>query len=162
MDCVSGEGDKLIKWQLESGPVAVSVKPVDQARLHDVWDLVKDDLDECRKHDTSTTWLEDIYASIRSGWATLYLVSKGAEHMGCLLLQVRKDPWESTPILHIWMCANHGGHNILRDGQPQLDEIARACGAKTITFRSDRLSFERLCRDLGFRLREIELEKELG
>jgi hypothetical protein len=158
---MSGVAAKRTKWEAEKELAPVVITPIAPAALHDVWDLVRDDLDECRKHDTSTTWMEDIYSSLRNAWATLYLVSRGEEHMGCLLLQLRTDPWESIPILHIWMCANHGGHNILKDGQPQLDEIARSCGARTITFRSDRLSFERLCRDLGYRLREIELVREL-
>ena len=67
---MSGVAAKRTKWEAEKELAPVVITPIAPAALHDVWDLVRDDLDECRKHDTSTTWMEDIYSSLRNeGWS---------------------------------------------------------------------------------------------
>ena len=139
------------------------LEPVAPNNLHDHWDSVEEDLRGCLKHDTSGAWIEDVYAMIRNGAAFLYIGrGNNDEHMGALVIERTVNRWNGDVGIHVWMCCNRAGHQILREGQGLLEEIALQAGAKKITFRSDKLSFERLCRDLGYQLSEIELVKELN
>lgn len=136
---------------------------VPPARLHEFWPLVRPGLDECRAQDTDEVWLEDIYACIRAGTAYLYvgLDARNNGYYGFVLLTTRTDTFSGRSYLHVWFCNNSGGHDILREGMPQLEQIASQMGASKITYRANRLSFERLTRDLGFRVHDIEFVKDL-
>jgi hypothetical protein len=130
-------------------------------KIHAYWELVRNDLNECRTQDTDEVWLEDIYSCIRGGTAHLYVGLENNTYCGMVLLSAKTDNFASKQNLHIWYCNNSAGHDILREGLSQLETIARQMGSEKITYRANRLSFERLTRDLGFKLTDCEFTKVL-
>lgn len=141
--------------------MSLTLTPTSAQKLHDVWEMVSEDLETCRTQDKDEVWMEDIYHAIRSGWATLYVGRVDGEYAGALVLMRREDPWTGEPHVHIWFVANHKGHDILKEGQAQVEKIARDIGARKITLRAKRKAMERLLNDLGYHFVELELAKEL-
>ncbi len=134
------------------------VAPTD---LHEWWETISDDLETCRLQDTGDVWLEDIYACIKYGHATLHVGLVDGRYGGFIILTVQTDAHTARQHLHVWYCSNHDGFDILTQGQVHLEEMARRMNASKITLRADRMSFERLLRPLGYRIGELELVKEL-
>lgn len=142
--------------------MTLRLEQIDPRRLHQYWDTVESGIQECAHHDKTNVWLLDVYASIRNGACYLYIGYTEQGYAGFLLLQPVYDPWDGELRFHIWYVYNCGGVDVLREGAEQVAEIARRAGATRLTLRADAMSYERLCRGLGFTLREIELEKDLS
>ncbi len=142
--------------------MSLTLTPISPLRLHDIWETVEADLDVCRKQDQDEVWMEDIYHALKAGYATLYVGYMGEEYAGALVLMQKNDPWSGEPSVHIWFVANHAGHDILKEGQLQVEQIARKIGASKITLRAKRRAMERLLKDLGYEFLELELVKELN
>ena len=113
-------------------------------------------------HDHEHPLLEDVYWMLRSQQATLLVGHVNEQFVGCVVVVRKLSPWSSDVTwLHVWLCYNTAGHNILKLGQVELEKLARATGAKRLTLRAPALAFERLTADLGYTLSEIELSKDL-
>lgn len=136
------------------------IKHVTPAELHDWWEPVATDLDECRKHDKEEVWLEDIYCAIRTGSAFLYVALLNGQYAGMMVITRHQDQWQpSRHWLHVWYLNTHGP--VLEEGLAFLDDLARQQGAAMVTFRADKLAWERWGKKLGFTLGEIELRREI-
>lgn len=148
---------------VHSGDIPViDVITVPPHQLHDWWDSVKPDLDECRVHDKENVWLEDIYAAIRNNQAGLYVGTVDGKYAGMMVVTDHFDQWDpSSRWLHVWYCNTHGNLELLRAGLDFLEGVGRQVGAHMITFRGDREGFERWGSRLGFKFGEVELRREL-
>lgn len=134
---------------------------VEPTGLHEVWDYIEDGLESCRMHDSADTWIQDIYASIRYGQSTLYVGYIDGKYAGFVLLMYPVDPHSGRRYMHIWYAHNQSGFDVLGKADEELVKMAQSMGAHKITYRSDRMSFERLTRHLGYVISEIELSKEI-
>jgi hypothetical protein len=139
------------------------IKQILPAELHDWWEPVSADLDECRAHDKEDVWLEDIYCAIRMGQAFLYVAAVNGQYAGMMVVTRHQDQWQpSRHWLHVWYLNSRGGDEVLQEGLAFLDDLARQQGAAMITFRADKLAWERWGKKLGFKFGEIELRREIG
>ena len=143
----------------------ITMVKVDPWSLHQYWDEVAPDLDVCRVHDKESVWLEDIYFAIKSGHAVLHVaLADDGTYAGMMVTTLHTDQWEpSQRFLHVWYLNTRPGfESVIKDGSDYLDAVARECGASLITFRADRLAFERWAKPLGFEVGEIELRKQVN
>ena len=137
----------------------LSIHPVPTSDLHRWWEDVSKDLDECRVHDKENVWLEDIYHTLKSGAATLYVALDGDKYEGMFVATQQVDRWDpENRWIHVWYChGRHLGTDVFKYGVDYLDRLARSIGAKMVTFQADRPAFERWGRPLGFEVSGIEL-----
>lgn len=142
----------------------INIAPVPPQYLHKWWGDVLPDIDECRRHDKEMTWAEDVYHAIRSGHATLYVGTDGGRYCGMMVATVHTDQWDpERRWLHVWYCNTRPGvDGLIEAGMSVLEQHARSIGAEMITFRADRLAFERWGKALGFHVGEIELRREVS
>lgn len=143
----------------------INMVRVEPWQLHDYWDEVSPDLDACRVHDKESVWLEDIYFAIKSGHAVLHVaLDQGGKYAGMMVTTLHTDQWEPNHrFLHVWYLNTRPGHeSIIKHGNDYLESFAKELGANLITFRADRLAFERWARPLGFEVAEIELRKQVN
>ena len=129
--------------------------------LSQIWDLISPGIEQCITHDSDHPRLEEVYAVIRNGGAQLFVGYVNKSYAGFVVTTSYRTPWTQTPYLFLWLVHNTTGHDILREGQAQLEKMAKDAGYAFLRLRSDRLSFERLCRDMGYTLEAIELQKAL-
>lgn len=141
----------------------IQVQHVAPQDLHTWWDEVQLDVAECAVHDKESTWPEDVYMSIRAGQAALYVATVSGQYAGMMVTTVHVDQWEpSRKWLHVWYCNTRAGfEGVIEAGHEALEIAAKNMGACMITFRADRLAFERWGKRLGFKVGEIELRKEV-
>lgn len=103
----------------------------------------------------SDGWIpEDVYLSLRTGQAGLYV--NDAEWKGFAILQLL--PNYSSKRLHCWIVQTTDDP---ADYMEEVEEIARAAGAKVITFDSPRRGWEKRAERLGFRPTSTRYEKEI-
>ena len=130
--------------------------------IHKHWLALQEGLQAARSHDLSDPDPEHVLGMLLSQGAFLITGHIKKNMAGFIIAQVLNDVWTQKPErLHLWKVVNFKDHNLLKEGQSLLEDMARDAGLKSITFRSDKMSFERLVRGMGYRLREIELIKEL-
>lgn len=130
--------------------------------LHDVWEQVAPDIDECRAHDRDETWLEDVYAAIRAGNAQLVVGHRGKHYVGMMVLTSHADSFNPRrQYLHIWFLNCHDDREALTAGLAWLEAHARQLGRCMLTFRGPRLAFERWGRQLGFHIGDVEMRREV-
>lgn len=107
---------------------------IDPAELHSVWTDVRASLDKVKRRFPIANWLpEDIYMSLRSAAATLYVIKENGCYIGCFVLQLRAE--FDGPVVFCWVAE---GKFLAEWGLGQIKEIARGRGAKRIEFRSPR------------------------
>lgn len=119
--------------------------------LHSVWPEVKEYISIVKEQQPDTWLVEDVYAEIKAGKAVLYVVDGG-----CCVVQPGKDPWTSEPYLHVWI-AYCGIHGAIDTYLPELDQIARNAGFKSLTLRSKRRGFAKA----GFEEKTTMFERRL-
>ena len=129
--------------------------------LHAWWPRVRDDLDACRVQSTDDVWMEDVYSAIQGNRAWLYVAEDERNpYLGCLVLEVCAEPFSQKRHLHVWM-ANGGRNDILVEGAPLVEDIARQAGLGEIRFRANRLGFERLAKKAGYKVGYFEMLKRI-
>lgn len=125
-----------------------------------VWDLILPGVRRCIEEDPEKPRPEDIYHMLRASQATL-LVGWEEGYAGFLLVSTHRTFWRQAPYLFVWHVYNEAGHDILQEGQVELERLAREAGYREIRFRASRLAFERLTKDLGYTLLSLEMRKEI-
>lgn len=130
--------------------------------LHQWWSAVRPGLEDCLRHESDDAYPEDIYWLLKSNQATLHVGLEEGRYLGFVVLNQVLDPFSARARLNIWFLHHQiDGVNVLAEGLTQIEELADRINATEITFRADKEAFERWARPLGFRLREIELVKEV-
>lgn len=127
--------------------------------LHQWWDIVRDDIDECRKHDDSDVWPEDIYHELKSNEISLHVLWDD-EYKGMCVLQPVVDRYSGRKSLHVWFARNRGAD--VMDVLPQIEDIARSFGADEVTATADAMSYARLSERYGFELTRVELRRDIN
>ena len=139
----------------------LTLERIEPAHLWHVWDEISPGIEQCITHDSDRPRVEEVYAAIRNGGSTLLVGRLNGNFAGFVVTTSHRTPWTQTPYLFIWLVHNTAGHDILREGQMQLEKMAKDAGYAFIRLRADRLAFERLCQDMGYTLEAIELQKVL-
>lgn len=137
----------------------LELRYIHPSHLHDAWEQVKDGLEECRKSEDDDIYMEDIYAAIKYGAATLHLVYADLNYVGFAVLIPRADAYSSEPKLHIWFV--HGAMQHAAEFIAEVEKLAKQMKAERITFQSPHHGFERLMKPLGFSVAQITFEKRI-
>lgn len=122
------------------------LKPAD-IRQH--WDAVKGPIADIMAGDGERP--EDVYAECRFRRAFFYT----CEHGFVLLKKYQREDTGAVEVL-IWIAYGEG-HDLIALYMPQLEQMARAEGAETLTLRTRRKGFSRAL-DKRWQIRAIEYE----
>lgn len=125
----------------------IELRYINPKFIRDPWLEIYDDLVECIRHETDQIMMEDIYHYLKSGLATLHIGYIDGLYKGFCILQRTEDPFVGEPRLHVWFCHNKAGHTFLQLFEKELIVIAKNIDAKWITFKSNRIAFDRLLRE---------------
>lgn len=109
--------------------------------LRQYWIFVREGLNTILNKSPEDWIPEDVYVDCFNNKALLWLFKQDNRLIGFSVLQPQEDN------LHIW-CA-YFEHN-LADGWQAIQDIAKAGGAKTITFESHRKGWTKVADSLGF------------
>ena len=107
------------------------LEPID---IRHGWNRIKDGLVELSK---KCDWIpEDIYHSCKSGASQLWIAAEGF-----VILQIMTNEFTGAKELLVWIAVGEG---FVQDKYlPQIEQIARSVGAKTVKMESPRLGFAR-------------------
>ncbi len=139
----------------------LELRAVQAHEVSRIWDLVRAGVEECLPHDPDQPRAEDVYSMLRTGNATLLIGWLNGQYAGHVILTTHTSPWSGLRYAHVWQAYNTTGHDVLRQGQQQLERMAKEAGCLQIRFKADRLAYERLVRDLGYTLCEVHLVKDI-
>lgn len=107
---------------------------VNPADLHSVWFLVRSGLEVILEKSPDTWIPEDVYCSIRTGNAQLFMIDNGFT-----VIQQVNDQWSNEKTLHIWITyRSSGNYDITDEFHGFLRKLADNAGIKRITFGSKR------------------------
>jgi hypothetical protein len=105
-------------------------------QLHIYWPQIRDGIVEIKSRCPQEPWLiEDIYASLRAGWAHLHVGD------GFLVTQDLTEDYTFRPILHVWLAYSKGGEYDM--GEKYLRMIA---AGRPIRFHSPRVGWSRIAK----------------
>ena len=138
----------------------VTMQPVSPAQLHDIWGVVRSEMEVAASHSLGEWIPEDCYSGIQQGVLSLFLWIVDSRYAGFIVLQ--KKQLFSGPVLHIfalYVIDEYGEY--IDANMTQVDAIATKIGAKKITFQSPRRGWERRCKSLGFEAKSINYEREV-
>jgi hypothetical protein len=129
--------------------------------LHQWWLTVREGVVRCLKHDTDGPIPEDIYWLIKTSQVQMYVgKNEGHSYCGFIILNIVVNPFSGKKRLHIWYAYNAiSDFEIVPECLHLIEDMAESQGIDTLSFRSDKLAFERWAGKLGFKLHEIELYK---
>jgi hypothetical protein len=129
--------------------------PISPAGLAAVWPRVRPGLEAMDKGDG---WLpEDLYLSLKTNGATLYMVTiDGTEH-GFLVL--RSIPDFDGVRLHIWVLNSNSKVDLMAEFSDELDAIGRSINATRLTFSSTRPGWAKVAPKNGFSVRETVYQR---
>lgn len=120
--------------------MSYSARYVKPEELRQIWDRIRPGLLEV-KEASGEPWIpEDVYADCYAGRSLLYLLGDGFG-----VVQPQGDT------LHVW-CG--WGAWMMDDGMSELFSIAKAGGARKISFDSNRLGWQRVAKKYGFKPRK--------
>jgi hypothetical protein len=114
---------------------------IQPSELRQHWSFVRSGLNTILSKSPEEWIPEDVYVDCFNNKALLWLFKQENRLFGFAVLQPQEDN------LHIW-CA-YFEHN-LADGWQAIQDIAKAGGARTITFESKRKGWDKVAKDLGF------------
>lgn len=123
---------------------------------HD-WDRVRAGLVEVKQH-TTDDWLpEDVYMSLKSGGATLYIgEDEAGDYLGFIVLRLVQTFHGSK--VEIWCAHSATKLPLMRMYWPEIQSIAKQAGADKISFSSAREEWQVAAKRLGFTPKQITYE----
>ena len=110
---------------------ATFINPSD---IQSVWFQVRTGL-EVVLEKSEDTWIpEDVYCSIKTGNAQLFMIDGGF-----VVIQSTRDQWTNEQALHIWITYHESGDfDVTEDFHGFLRKLADNAGIRKITFSSKR------------------------
>lgn len=114
----------------------------DALRAH--WPRIKTSLEAVRGKAEAEDWIdEDVYHEIKAGEAACHLAVNDQGFAGILITKLIQAEYSREPVFHVWIAHNLGDSSVIDDGIDLLYRMARAAGAKKITFGSPRLGWQK-------------------
>jgi hypothetical protein len=112
-------------------------------KLRNVWETVRASLLVVMDKSAEDWIPEDIYHAIKAGDAALHLVKSGGALVGVMVTRLIRSEFTEDTHLHVWAAHNLGETDVVEVSFERLREMARACGAKMVTFGSTRKGWGR-------------------
>ena len=133
------------------------LRPIAPKDLCFEWERVRAGLVEVKKA-TTDDWLpEDVYMSLKSGGATLYVgEDEAGDYLGFVVL--RYVPTFHGARLEVW-CAHAASNTpLLARFWPEIQAVATQAGAGVIGFSSARPEWQSVAERLGFAAKQTTYE----
>jgi hypothetical protein len=113
----------------------VKFQYINPADLHSVWFQVRSGLEVVLEKSFETWIPEDVYCSIKTNNAQLFMFDGGF-----MVVQSIKDQWTNEPSLHIWITYHetNADVNLVNEFSSNLRQLANNAGINKITFGSKR------------------------
>lgn len=111
------------------------------------WDYVRAGLLKIQDKSPEYWIPEDVYTDCFTQKALLWIFMQDDRKVGFAVLQPKGET------LHVW-CGYSEEHKYFLQGWEQIQEIAKANGAKNITFDSWRRGWEKVAKQIGFKPRK--------
>jgi hypothetical protein len=126
--------------------------------LHAYWDYARPRLGIVARR-SGARWIpEDIYASLKTGGATLHIGVLGEEYVGFIVLQRTVD--FDGVALTVWALFSEETVDVIALFHDEIVGFARQIGAKRITFTSPRMWGRRLMK-YGYLAKAAVFEREV-
>jgi hypothetical protein len=134
--------------QLQPRPPEATFAWVQPDDIGDVWDTIRDGLEEVARH--GDHWRpEDVYMALRQGQTNLHLARVDGQYAGFVIATPARG--YDGPTLHVWaVYAVRGFPRLHAECFAQLRSWAADMKARRITFTSPRKGWERLGKRFGF------------
>lgn len=127
----------------------VTYRLIPPADLRGVWPTVKPGIDKCAFHAFGEWIAEDVYLSIQTGGASIYIWFVDGEYAGLTVLS--KKPDFDGVNAHIWCLYVEPQYGKYIDqNMKEVEQIASKNGCKRLTFHSPRKGWDRRVKTLGF------------
>ena len=138
----------------------IKLEQIPALKLHEVWPQVLPGLEVVRKR-VSPEWMpEDVYATLKTNLATLYMCYSEGEYMGFMVLAPKLDEYSGKRSLLVWI-AYSKSWQATSEGLHEVYKIAKQGGFQAVHFYSPRVAWGRRLRSEGFMMTEIKFEREL-
>ena len=128
---------------------------IEAVDIRQVWDRVRDDIEQIRI-DGDWDWKpEDVYAACVNGAAHIYMPDD--DDYGFIVVQLTESPFSGEQGLFVWIAYSPDGQAQEKFGH-EVEALARGVGCSFITFKSKRKGFERRG---GWRVDHVVYRKEV-
>lgn len=124
-----------------------AIKPAD---LKDVWPQIREAVASMDAPDHVIP--EEIYAMCFTNQATLFILKVDGEPVGHAVVRL------ILPDLHLWQLYGKPGYEVISLFKPDLLELARNVGARSVTFGSSRKAWREVAEKHGFKPRMVIYE----
>jgi hypothetical protein len=133
------------------------LRPIPPKDIGFEWERVRAGLLEVKQH-TTDDWLpEDVYMSIKSGGAALYVgEDENGDYLGFVVL--RFVPTFHGAKLEVWAAHSASREPLMRRFWPDIQAVAKNAGADKISFSSARDEWQLAAKRLGFQQKQISYE----
>lgn len=134
------------------------LKPIAPEQLGAVWPRLRAPM---AKIESPDGWMqEDVYLTLKTGGATLYLVIVDDKEVGFLVLRNIRD--FDGPRLHIWLLSADSDVDVMAEFSNELDDIARSINATTVTFGTTRRGWAKVAPRYQFSVRETLYSRKVN
>lgn len=116
--------------------------------MQSVWATIKPGLEVTAKKAPGGWIPEDIYMAIKTGEATLHLISVD-KYYRAFIISKKIETYEGTKLL-IWVLHGDGKDDLMIDNWDEIKQWAANIGATKIQFQSGRKGWARVAKRLGF------------
>lgn len=139
---------------LTTTPPAVAITPIQPQNLHDHWSFAHQGIETVMRklgRDKIDFLVEDVFAALRNGGATLYLVTRGSRVLGYWIAYVQIRPFSGKKELFLWIAYSIPLRDRLPDdnvpeavvlSMDYMKQQARALGCDSIVHLSSRRGFQ--------------------
>lgn len=102
------------------------------------WPMVRQSLDAVRSASEADWIAEDVYHAIKSGSAACHIGVGDTGYLGCLITTLTQTEFSRQPEFHVWIVHSVGDADVFAAGLGLVRAMAKAAGARRITFGSSR------------------------
>jgi hypothetical protein len=130
-------------------------------KLHEVWPQVLPGLEVVIKRTSPEWWPEDVYLSLKTASAFLYLCYTEGEYVGFFILVPKLDEHSGKRSLLVWIAYSRSWGSTT-EGLHEIYKMAKSHGFQSVHFYSPRAAWARRLQAEGFRMTEIKFERSLS
>lgn len=127
-----------------------TTEAIQPAHLKDVWPSIREAVANTDAPDHVIP--EEVYAMCFTNQATLFILKLDGEPIGHAVVRLM------LPDLHLWQLYSKPGYDMLHLFKPEMLDLAKKVGARSITFGSSRKAWRNTAEALGFKPRMVVYE----
>lgn len=113
------------------------------------WPAIRQSLDAVQAASPDDWIAEDVYHAIKAGTAACHIGIGETGYLGCLITTLTQAEFSREPGFHVWITHSMGDADVFAEGLGLVRAMAKAAGARRITFGSSRQGWGKrfaLCR----------------